>query len=63
MEGHSHQNMEGPPIIEEGICVDLGNRRERDISSKMMETMHSLKENLESIKADNENLLKVKVEQ
>ena len=37
--------------------------REQDIQSEMLETMHSLKEDLESIIDDNEKLLKTKVDQ
>ena len=35
--------MEGLPKLEEGILVELGNKREHDISLKILETMHSLK--------------------
>ena len=63
MEGHSCEDMEGPNIIEEGICVDFGNKKELDISTKMMEIMNNPKVDLESIKEDNEKLLKDKTEQ
>ena len=53
MEGHSHGNMEGPCVIEEGILVDLANTREHDISSKMIDNMCNMNENLERIKDDN----------
>lgn len=49
-------------MIENGIWVDLGNKRENYISSKMLKIMRSLKADLESIKVDNENLLKKKEE-
>ena len=52
--------MEGPPELEEGILVGLGNKREYGIPSEMLETMHSLKGDLESIKVDSEKFLKVR---
>ena len=62
MEGHSRQNIKRPPMMEEVIWVYLGIKRECDIWSEMMETMHSMKTDSESIRANNEKLLKGKVE-
>lgn len=46
MEGHSQQNVEGPQKVEDGIWVDLGSKKEKDISSKILEIC-TLKEYLE----------------
>ena len=63
-EGHIRQHMEGPHVLEDGeIWMDLGNKREKDIPSQMIETMHSMEAYLESIKANNKKMLKVKVDQ
>lgn len=51
MEEHNQSEVEGPHHIEKGIWVDLGNKREQDISS----------EDLESIKEDNDNYWKLKL--
>lgn len=63
MKGHNQQDLEGPHVVEEGIWVDLGNRREHDISSKLMETMHNIKTYWESINdVNNKTLLKAREE-
>lgn len=55
--------MDNPHNLEEGgILVNLRNKGEQDVHSQMLETMRSLIAHLESIKRDNEKLLKEKVE-
>lgn len=40
--------------------MELERKRKEDVQSEMLETMRSLKEDLESMKADNAKLLRAK---
>ena len=50
-------------LEEEGIYIELEHKRRANVHFDMLETMRSLKANLESSKADNAKLLRVKYEQ
>ena len=60
MEGNRQQ---GPHNIKYGKWVDIGNKREGDLSREAIQTMCSLKENLRTIKVDIKKLLKARDEQ
>ena len=63
-EGYSGPHVDDTHNVEEGgIWVTLGNKREQDVQSEMLEIMRSLKVDLESIKANHKKILKPKAEQ
>ena len=50
-------------LEEEGIYIELEHKRRANVQFDMIETMRSLKADLESLKADNSKLLMVTYEQ